>query len=83
MAKMKKNNFTLIVCLIIGLITGIIVGHLLESVPAAQFLTKSVPISWDPKADLNVLKYDIHLQVKLNLCSIIGLVGAFIIYRRL
>jgi hypothetical protein len=80
---MKKNNFTLIVCLVIGLITGIIVGHLLESVPAVQFLTKSVLISWEPKADLDVLKYDFHLLVKLNLCSIIGLVGAFFIYRRL
>jgi hypothetical protein len=82
-ANMKKSNFTLIVCLVIGLITGIIVGHLLESVPAAQFLTKSVSISWEPKADLDVLKYDLHLQVKLNLCSILGLVGAFFIYRRL
>jgi uncharacterized protein YneF (UPF0154 family) len=80
---MKKSNFTLIVCLIVGLITGIIVGHLLESVPSLQFLTRSVQISWEPKADLDVLKYDLHLQVKLNLCSILGLVGAFFIYRRL
>jgi hypothetical protein len=80
---MKKGNFTLIVCLVIGLISGIIVGHLLEPVPSVQFLTRSVQINWEPKADLDVLKYDFHLQVKLNLCSILGLVGAFFIYRRL
>jgi uncharacterized membrane protein len=80
---MKKNNITLIVCLIVGLITGVIVGHLLQSVPSLSFLTQSAQISWEPKADLDVLKYDFHLQVKLNLCSIIGLVSAFFIYRRL
>jgi uncharacterized protein YneF (UPF0154 family) len=83
MAGMKKNNITLIVCLIIGLITGIIVGQLLEPVPSLSFLTKSAQISWEPKADLEVLKYEFHLQVKLNLCSILGLVGAFFIYRKL
>jgi uncharacterized protein YneF (UPF0154 family) len=80
---MKKSNLTLIICLVAGLLTGIIVGHLLETVPALSFLTKSAQINWEPKADLEVLKYEFHLQVKLNLCSIIGLVGAFFIYRRL
>jgi hypothetical protein len=83
MAGMKKNNITLVVCLIIGLITGVIVGQLLAPVPSLSFLTNSAQISWEPKADLEVLKYDIHLQVKLNLCSILGLVGAFFIYRKL
>ncbi|MBP1995923.1 DUF4321 domain-containing protein [Paenibacillus eucommiae] len=80
---MGKNNLTLIVCLVIGLIAGIIVGQLLEPVSALSFLTKSAQISWEPKADLEVVKYEFHLLVKLNLCSILGLVGAFLIYRRL
>lgn len=80
---MKKGSFTLIIFLIIGLITGIIVGQLLASVPALSFLTKSVSITWDPEADLQVVQYKIHLVVRLNLCSILGLVGAFLLYRKL
>ncbi|WNR45840.1 DUF4321 domain-containing protein [Paenibacillus roseipurpureus] len=80
---MKKNTFTLIIFLIIGLITGIIIGQLLAPVPALSFLTKSVPITWDPRADLQVVKYEFHLLVKLNLCSILGLVGGFLLYRKI
>ncbi|MBD0381684.1 DUF4321 domain-containing protein [Paenibacillus sedimenti] len=80
---MKKGTVTLVIFLIVGLITGVIVGQLLAPVPALAFLTKSASISWDPKADLQVLKYEIHLQVKLNLCSILGLVGAYLLYRKL
>lgn len=80
---MKKNTFTLVIFLIIGLITGIIVGQLLAPVAALSFLTKSASITWDPKADLQVVKYELHLLVRLNLCSILGLVGAFLLYRKL
>ncbi|MNQ78798.1 hypothetical protein D3C85_937200 [compost metagenome] len=80
---MKKNTFTLIIFLIIGLITGIIIGQLLAPVPALSFLTKSAQIVWEPKADLQVVKYQFYLLVKLNLCSIIGLVGAYLLYRKL
>ncbi|GFZ86184.1 hypothetical protein GCM10008018_35370 [Paenibacillus marchantiophytorum] len=82
MSGMKKNTFTLIVFLIVGLIAGIIIGQLLAPVPALAFLTKSAQITWEPKADLQVVKYEFHLLVKLNLCSILGLVGAFLLYRK-
>jgi hypothetical protein len=80
---MKKNNLTLVIFLIIGIIAGTIVGHLLEPVKEISFLTKSTDISWQPKADLQVLKYDLRFQVKLNLVSILGLIGAFWIYKKL
>jgi hypothetical protein len=80
---MKKNNLTLVVFLIVGLLAGIIAGELLAPVQGLSFLTKSAEISWQPKADLQVIKYDLNLQVKLNLCSILGLAGAFLIYRKL
>lgn len=83
MTGLKKNTFTLIIFLIFGLITGIIIGQLLAPVPALGFLTKSVTISWQPKADLQVVKYDIDLLVKLNLCIILGLIGAFLLYRKI
>lgn len=79
---MKKNSFVFILFLIIGLVVGIILGELLSPVKALWFLTKSVPISWEPKADLQVLKYDFYIEIKLNLCAIIGVVTAFFVYRR-
>lgn len=80
---MKKNSLTFIVVLIIGLVVGIILGELLSPVKALWFLTESVGITWQPKADLQVFKYDVYLEVKLNLCAILGVVAAFFVYRRL
>ncbi|MVO99688.1 MULTISPECIES: DUF4321 domain-containing protein [Paenibacillus] len=79
---MKKNGFTLILFLIIGLIVGIITGQLLAPVKALSFLTQSTSIVWQPRADLQVISYDINLQIKLNLCSILGLAAAFWLYRK-
>ncbi|MEK3720936.1 DUF4321 domain-containing protein [Paenibacillus sp. FSL H8-0034] len=80
---MKKNTFTFILLLVIGLVAGSLVGQLLVSVPALAFLIKSVDLTWQPKADLLVIKYDLQFQMKLNLISLVGLVAAFWIFRRL
>lgn len=80
---MKKNTFTLIVFILLGLLAGSIISQLLQSVEEIAFLTKSTSIDWHPKADLQILKYDLYFQVKLNLISLIGLVGAIWIYRKL
>jgi hypothetical protein len=80
---MRKNTLTLIIFLVIGLITGIIVGQLIVPVKALSFLTKSVEITWQPKADLQVIRYDLNFLIKLNLCSIFGLLAGFLVYRKL
>ncbi|WP_309120366.1 DUF4321 domain-containing protein [Paenibacillus sp.] len=79
---MKKNNLTLIVFLVVGLLTGTILAQLLADVPWLSFLTKSAEIRWEPKADLQVVRYDMKFAVTLNLASILGLAGAFWIYRK-
>lgn len=80
---MKKNTWTLLLFLLIGLIAGTIVSQLLAPVPSLSFLTKSADISWHPKADLQIIKYDFYIQVKLNLISILGLICSIWIYRKL
>lgn len=80
---MKKNTFTLILILIVGLVAGSLVGQLLSSVPALSFLTVSKELSWQPKADLLVLRYDLDLHIRLNLIGILGLAAAVWIYRKL
>lgn len=80
---MKKNTLTLILFIILGLLAGSIISQLLSSVEEVAFLTKSTDIEWQPKADLQILKYDLYFQVKLNLISLLGLIGAIWIYRKL
>ncbi|TVY11900.1 DUF4321 domain-containing protein [Paenibacillus cremeus] len=80
---MKKNTFTLILMLLIGLVAGTLIGQLLSPVPALSFLVKAVELSWQPKADLLVIRYDLNLHIKLNLIGILGLAAGFWLYRRL
>ncbi len=76
-----KNTVILIILLVIGLLIGSIIGEAFSAwVP---ILAKSQQIYWEPKADLNILKYDLHVMVKLNLASVIGLIFAFWLYRKL
>lgn len=80
---MKKNTLTLIVILLVGLLAGSILSQLLEPVHSVSFLTKSAEINWHPKADLQLVKYDVFIQIKVNLISIAGLAAAIWIYRKL
>ena len=78
---MPKNTIILIIILCIGLLFGSILGEILR--PWLPFLATSKAITWEPKADLDILKYNFFIQVKLNLSSILGLVLAFWLYRKL
>ncbi|MBP1156592.1 MULTISPECIES: DUF4321 domain-containing protein [unclassified Paenibacillus] len=80
---MKKNMLTLILFLIVGLVAGTLVGQLLAPYPGLSFLTKSVELTWQPKADLLVIRYDLNLYIRLNLISIAGLALGFWLHRRL
>jgi hypothetical protein len=80
---LKKTNLTLIIFIVLGLLAGTIIAELLTPISSLEFLTKSAQMEWHPKADLKILKYDLYLQVKLNLTSLICAVGAIWIYRKL
>lgn len=80
---MKKGFGLLLIFLLIGLLTGSLVAHLLLTIEWMSFLTKSMFISWHPQADLEFLKYDFEIQVRISLLSILGLIAAYWVYRRL
>ncbi len=80
---MKKGYGLLFIFLLVGLLTGSLVAHLLLSIEWTAFLTKSMLISWHPQADLQFVKYDLNIQVRISLLSILGLIGAYWIYRRI
>ncbi|ANE47165.1 membrane protein [Paenibacillus swuensis] len=80
---MKKNTLTLIIFILLGLLLGSIAAHVLSGVKQLSFLTESTMISWQPRANLDVISYDLKLQVKLSVMSILGLVASIWIYRKL
>jgi len=79
---LKKGYGLLFIFLLVGLLTGSLVAHLLVTIEWLSFLTESMPISWSPQADLEFLKYDFDIQVRISLLSILGLIGAYWVYRR-
>jgi uncharacterized membrane protein len=80
---LKKNFGLLLIFMLIGLLTGTLVAHLLLSIEWMSFFTKSMPISWHPQADLDFLKFNLEIQVRISLLSIIGLIAAYWVYRRI
>ncbi|WP_046215712.1 DUF4321 domain-containing protein [Paenibacillus wulumuqiensis] len=80
---MKKNAGTLILFLLLGWLIGEWIATLLEPVAILSFLTKSTTIDWSPSANLNIIRYNIELHLKLSLLSLLGVVAAIWLYRRL
>ncbi|SCW46263.1 protein of unknown function [Paenibacillus tianmuensis] len=80
---LKKNTLTFILMLLLGLVAGTLIGQLLSPYAVLSFLTKSVELTWQPKADLLVIRYDLNLHIRLNLISIVGLAAGFWLFRKL
>jgi C4-dicarboxylate transporter len=80
---MKKNAWILVLFILIGLLAGSLAANSLKSVQAIDFLTKTSPIIWSPAADLLVLSYDFTFRLDVSLLSIIGVLIAVWLYRKL
>jgi hypothetical protein len=80
---MKKNGWILLLFVILGLLAGSLAARALKDVEAVAFLTRPMPISWSPAADLAVIRYDLTLKINLTLLSIAGAVGAIWLYRKM
>ncbi|WP_019120157.1 DUF4321 domain-containing protein [Brevibacillus massiliensis] len=76
-----KETLKLLILLVLGTILGNILGEVLG--PYLPFLNVTEVITWSPAADLVVLQYDLHFQVKLSLARLLGLALGFWAYRRL
>lgn len=80
---MKKNKGMLILFLLLGWLTGSWIAKALQPVKALSFLTSSTPIKWSPQADFDIIRYDINLELNIGLLSLIGMIVAVWLYRRL
>jgi len=81
--KMKKNFWILLLFILIGMLAGALVSRWLQPVPGLSFLTKTSPVEWSPAADLLVLSYDLTIRIEVSLLSIIGLIIAIWLYRKM
>lgn len=80
---MKKNGWILLLFIVLGLLAGALVAQWLEPVAGVSFLTKAIQGSWSPSVNLYVLSFDLSVDFKISLLSIIGVVVALWLYRKI
>ncbi len=80
---MKKNAGMLILFILLGWLTGTWIAKLLLPVKSLSFLTSSTMLEWSPAANLDIINYDINIEFKFCLLSLIGIITAVWLYRRL
>lgn len=84
MATKEKNVWVFLVFLLSGLVIGGLLGKLASGVPWLWWLSyeQSFGLENPIILDLNVLKLTFGLMVNINVASIIGMILAIFIYRK-
>ena len=83
-ATREKNIWILIVFILCGIVVGGLLGDLASKVDFLWWLSygESFGFSTPIKLDLNVIQLTFGLMFKINIASIIGMVLAIFIYRK-
>lgn len=84
MATKEKNFWILLVFILSGLVIGGLLGEVASRINALWWLSygKEFGLVSPLQLDLNVLKITFGLTVKINIASIIGIMIAIFIYRK-
>ena len=84
MATREKNIWILSVFILCGIVVGGLLGDLASKVDFLWWLSygESFGFSTPIKLDLNVIQLTFGLMFKINIASIIGMVLAIFIYRK-
>ena len=84
MATKEKNIWVLIVFLLAGLVIGGLLGKLAGGVPWLWWLAYEQEFGLNNPLvlDLNILKLTFGLMIHINVASIIGMLVAVFIYRK-
>ena len=85
MAVKNKNTWILIIFICAGLVIGGLIGQLSAQVEWLNWLSfgQEFGLSQPLVLDLSVLKITFGLMVKINIASIIGMVLAIFIYKKI
>lgn len=85
MATREKNIWILLVFLLAGLVVGGLLGKLAADVPWLWWLSYEQQFGLENPLvlDLNVIKLTFGLMFKINVASIIGMILAIFIYKKI
>ncbi len=85
MATRDKNIWILIVLILAGIVVGGLIGELAGRSSALWWLGYGQEFGLrDPLTlDLSVIKFSVSLLIKLNISSILGMILAIFIYRKI
>lgn len=84
MATKEKNIWVLLVFILSGLVVGGLLGKLASGVPWLWWLSYEQEFGLESPLvlDLNILKLTFGLILKINVASIIGMILAVFIYKK-
>lgn len=84
MATREKNIWILLVFILSGLVIGGLLGELATKVDFLWWLGygQSFGLSSPIQLDLSIVQISFGLMVKINISSIIGMIVAIIVYRK-
>ena len=84
MATKEKNTLVFLVFILCGIVIGGLIGELSKSVSWLNWLSygQSFGFSNPFTLDLGVLQLTLGLMIKINVSSIIGIIAAVFIYRK-
>ncbi len=79
-----RSPWLLVILLVLGGIFGSLIGDALSGIPALRMLATARSIGLPVTTlDLDVINLTLGFTFKINLFGLIGLILAFLIYRRL
>ncbi len=85
MAVREKNIWILILFLLSGIVVGGLIGELASQVDFLSWLSygKEFGLTTPVELDLSVIKLTFGLMFKINIASIVGIVLAIFIYKKI
>lgn len=85
MATREKNIWILILFILSGIVVGGLLGDLASNVSFLSWLSygEQFGLANPIELDLNVVKLTFGLMVKINIASIIGIILAIFIYKKI
>ncbi|BEP29932.1 DUF4321 domain-containing protein [Helicovermis profundi] len=78
----NKNTLVLLIVLLIGLVIGGIIGDIFKNYISVLSYGKTIGFS-PVTIDLGIVEFTLGFLMHLNLSSIIGILIAFIIFRKM
>lgn len=84
MATKEKNSIVFIIFLLCGIVIGGLLGELTKGIDWLSWLSygKQFGFSTPFTLDMGVLQLTLGLMIKINIASIVGIILAIFIYRK-